>query len=416
LINGSTMGLLLKLLGLDSLPPAKQATVDKAQNEISIALNALLPGMMDNQFLKGADWQEVKKKSQLQGVDEVQTHTEITEQDLTTAFQRRLLETERKDYWSQFEQGTLGKLATKNLVEAVEHALDGDPCIGPRPELFKSWKIPKLFDTLRKYPSCNQLLVRLYFDRLALGYDVARGFIQAQEALDSHIEALAPSQEAAQQAHTLVEENKTLTQERIESLRESFPEIIQQLQSQAAIRLLLNRERSIIHEQLKQAVLDTPEASRLLEHVETRMQALQKVSLFDTSQQQKLITQIPWAKGLPSLTQEKLTALIEHDIYEQGRLVGQQGKALYALGIVSRGSISEAQYRQENGHEKVQRNEIGPGESFAALSLLNGISPADYRADALVDIMWLPGEKLRLLMSQDPQLAQQVANLMQGQK
>ena len=64
----------------------------------------------------------------------------------------------------------------------------------------------------------------------------------------------------------------------------------------------------------------------------------------------------------------------------------------------------------------MQRNEIGPGESFAALSLLNGISPADYRADALVDIMWLPGEKLRLLMSQDPQLAQQVANLMQGQK
>lgn len=62
LINGSTMGLVLKLLGLNSLPPAKQATVDKAQNRISIELNTLLPSMMDNQFLKGANWQLIHIK------------------------------------------------------------------------------------------------------------------------------------------------------------------------------------------------------------------------------------------------------------------------------------------------------------------------------------------------------------------
>lgn len=408
LINGSTMGLVLKLLGLSALPPAKQATVDKAQNKISIELNALLPNMMENQFLKGANWTLVKHQSQLQGINEIKSHEEITPQDMATAFQRRLLETERKDYWSQFEQGTLGKHATKRLVEAVEHALDGEPCIGPRPELFQSWKIPHIFEYLRHNPFINQILLHLYFDRLALGYDIARGFIQAQEALNSHIASLAPNPEAALAVHKLVADNKHMTQQWIESLRESFPEIIQQLQSQAAIRLLLNRERSIISQLLKQAVLDTPEAQRLLSNVESRMQALQNISHFDYDQQQKIITQIPWAKNLCQNTQEKLVAMIEHDLFEQGQVIKQQGKLLNKIGIISRGSIATLKTNNNN----LQRHIKGPGETFASLTLLNSLSPASYRAETLVEVIWLPNEKLKPLMTQDPDLAIQLAKLM----
>jgi NhaP-type Na+/H+ or K+/H+ antiporter len=408
LINGSTMGYLLKLLGLDSLPPAKQATVDKAQSKISIELNKLLPSMMDNQFLKGANWMQVKKQSQLQGVNESHQDADITEKDLTIAFQRRLLETERQDYWSQFEQGTLGKHATKRLVEAVEHTLDGDPSIGPRPELFNHWKIPTLLESLRGYPKFNQVLLRLYFNRLALGYDIARGFIQAQEALTSHIDALAPSPDAAAQVQQRVEENKRLTEKRIESLRDSFPEIIQQLQSQAAIRLLLNRERSIINELLKQAVLDNPEAQRLLTDVETRMQALQNISLFDNEQKQKTINQIPWAQNLSQGTQEKLAAIVEHDLYEPGQMIKQQDQTLNKIGIISRGSIKSSKSYKNNSQHYTK----GPGETFASLSLLNGLSPASYQAESLVEIMWLSNDKLKLLMSKDTDLALIVANLL----
>lgn len=408
LINGSTMGLVLKLLGLNSLPPAKQATVDKAQNRISIELNTLLPSMMDNQFLKGANWQQVKQQSQLQGVNELHQDNQITEKDLTTAFQRRLLETERQDYWSQFEQGTLGKHATKRLVEAVEHALDGEPCIGPRPELFQNWKVPVLLESLRRYPTFNQVLLRLYFDRLALGYDIARGFIQAQEALDSHIEALAPNPAAAKQVHQLVQENKQLTEKRIDSLRNSFPEIIQQLQSQAATRLLLNRERSIIHQLLKQAVLDSPEAQHLLADVETRMQALQNISLFDSDQKQKAISQIPWAQELTQGTQEKLVAMIEQDLFEPGQVIRQQDQVLNKLGIISRGSIKTT----KTFHSNTLHHTKGPGETFASLSILNGLSPASYQAETIVEIMWLPNDRLKLLMSKDTDLALQVADLL----
>ena len=412
LINGSTMGLVLKWLGLDSLPPAKQATVDKASAKISVELNAMLPAMMENEFLKGADWQEVKHKSHIKDIEEVSQKETISEEDLVTAFQRRLLETERKNYWSQFEQGTLGKTATKRLVDAVEHALDGEPCIGPRPELFKSYKIPKSLNALRKHPSCNQLVLKMYFDRLALGYDVARGFIQAQEALNSHIDSLAPNKDAAFLAHEQVQQNKELTYQRIESLKNSFPEIIQALQSQAATRLLLNKERSVINEQLKHAVLDKPEAARMLDDVENRMMSLQSFSVFNKSQEQKLTQEIPWAKALAPDTRELLLKAIDHQVYDIGHIISQQDQPISGLGIVSRGSIKRSQRQTDDDKSTLHSCVIGPGETFGALSLLSGASPALYEAESLTDVMWISGDKLKPLMAKDIQLAEAISTLL----
>ncbi|WP_349629460.1 Crp/Fnr family transcriptional regulator [Motilimonas eburnea] len=405
------MGLLLKWLRLNSLPAAKQATVDKAQGKVSLALNDMLPAMMNSDFLRGADWEEVKQKANLKAVDELDIDVRVTEEDLDTAFQRRLLETERKHYWTQFEQGTLGKSATAKLVEAVEQALDGDPSIGPRNRLFNSWSLPAWAEGFRHIPLCNRLLLRLYFSRLALGYDVARGFIQAQEALESHIDSLAPNGEAAERVHAQVKQNKATTFERIESLRESFPEIIQALQSQTAARLLLNRERAVIGELLKQAVLDKPEAARMLDDVEARMMALQKLSIFNKTQEHKLVKDIPWAKALSAQTREKLGVLVEHAVYNAGETICDEGKPWCRVGIVSRGSVSEsATLVSAQGTHKLSTTK-GPGESFAQLSLLTHKSMSRCVADTPTDVMWLPGDKLKVLMSQDPALADAIGKL-----
>ncbi|POB90144.1 peptidase, partial [Vibrio vulnificus] len=98
-------------------------------------------------------------------------------------------------------------------------------------------------------------------------------------------------------------------------------------------RLLLNRERAVINDQLKQAVLDKPEAQKLLNMVEERMAALQKESIFDKSQEQKLINDIPWARELKSKTREELTSWIEHTVYDAGQLICENQRALNRIGI-----------------------------------------------------------------------------------
>lgn len=411
-INGGTMGALLKLLGLNSLPPAKQATVDKAKNKVNSALHDLLPDMMSNEFLKGADWTSVKQSAQIKALNEVEESNEVSQEELNTAYKRRLLETERKHYWTQFEQGVLGKQATNRLVEAVERALDGEPKIGDREKLFSVWQLPAWLEPFRAYSWSNKLLLKLYFSKLALGYDIARGFIQAQETLESHIDTLAHSPEAAAEVRSAVQANKQLTIERIQDLYTSFPEIIQALQSQSATRLLLNRERAIIKEQLKQAVLDKPEAQRLLDDVEHRMAALQKISIFNKSREQKLKAEISWLKDLKSQTREKISALTEISVYEAGQVICAENQQINKIGVVSRGSITEKFKQTENGHTNKVHISKGPGETIGVLALLANQNAIEYVSETPVEIMWLPSEKLKALMAEDPKLTREMCKLL----
>jgi len=409
LINGTSMGWVLKRLKLNQLPPAKQATVDKVQVKISEELSSMLPSLIENEFLKGANWDEVKSAAGVKDTIRKKQQTFSSEAELNIAFRRRLLETERKHYWAQFEQGTLGKRATTLLVEAVEHALDGQPTIAPRPDLFKLWRTPKVIDIIRNVQLLRKTAAYLSFTRLALGYDVARGFILAQNELESHINSLAPNQKESESVHELVEQNTSQTIEHIKQLRETFPEIIHALETHSAARILLNRERSVVSQQLKQAVLDAPEAKRMIANVETRMARLQKLSSYTVpTPSEKIFCHLAWSKSLKENTQDKLNQIVVRSIYNDNESISKQGKPLCALGVIVHGSVEVMEAKTNTKINKV----LGPGETFGSLSLLSGSSPYNISAISLVNILWLQGEQLKPLMTSDPELARAISKLM----
>ena len=407
LVNGTSMGMVLHWLGLDKLPSAKQATVDKAQGEINQALNKMLPDMMTSEFLKGADWDTVKQSANLQVDTQSQEENHINEQELAVAVKRRLLETERKNYWSQFETGTLGKLATNKLVEAVEHALDGEPQIAPRRELMQAWQTPKWISILRGMRGTKRLGTSLAFDHLAQGYDMARGFIQAQDALADHIDVLTQDTELAKQIREEVELNKQETLNHIQSLRASFPEIIHALETQAATRLLLNRERALIQQQHKLAVLDKPEAERMVMDVEKRMITLQRTPVSEAIRSDQLVDCLPWSRSLEDHTKHQLSLMMTAAIYNAGDVIAEQGVSQHAVGVIVRGTVES----RVDGEGVVTNTTYGPGETIAALALLSNKSPATFLAESPVEINWFDVEKLKFLMSRDQELARAIAPL-----
>jgi len=410
LINGGSMGWLLKKLALNRLPEAKQATVDKASGEVNKTLSDILPNMMADEFLKGANWPQVKKISGIHAIS-TETKTEkVSEQELIIAYRRRLLETERKHYWTQFEQGTLGEGATNKLVSSVEHALDATPTIAPRSELENLWQTPPLLNALKNIKAMKKIALKLSFNRLSLSYEVARGFIQAQNELKSHIDELAPSNNAAAEVQLMVEENKQTTLCYIASLREAFPEIIHSLETYSACRLLLYRERAVISQQLKQAVLDKPEAERMIMAVEERMSALDKAPNIESSiSGEQLIKQLTWLQVLPKGTQEKVNAIMQHSIYNPSEEIAKAGKAFCALGIITRGTVELV--REQDG--KTITSVLGVGETLGAISLLSGFSADSIKATSLVDIIWLPGEKIKPILASEPELSQAIGKMMQ---
>ncbi|WP_028581879.1 cation:proton antiporter [Desulfogranum japonicum] len=414
LINGTTMGALLGWLKLDQLPPGKQATLDRASHSIFQEFENLYTCMQGNSFFREADWDEVRERVRSRHVAPAvnsQTCVEASEREQAIAFRRRILEAERRAYWLQFEEGTLGRTATHLLVEAVEHALDGTPLIHPRTDLQSLWSIPKSFKYL-KYPIVNKVLIAMMIDRMALGYDVARGFIKAQDEVLQIIDELAPCKEEAETIRVEVINNKRETLAEMEIFRQAFPGIIRELETRAASRVVLNRERALIQGLLASAVLDKPEADRMIADVESRMALLQKKSLrISQPNPAQILLGAEWAKGLKGQTMDKLVAIADQRVYDTGSIIIQQGELGGALGIIFRGVVEIT----ESGAEKeVVLRTVGPGELIGGSLQRSGFYGYSVRAVTPVAVIWLEANKLKPIIEGDKVFAAEIKKLFAG--
>ena len=192
-------------------------------------------------------------------------------EDIGVAFMRRLLEIERSDYWSQFEEGNIGRQATFILSHSVEQALDNRPIITPRPsleELFKLHSPPKWIGHI---PFMGESVDNWVFTHLSLSYDIARGFITAQEKIRLHVKKLQPSQATGDLIEAMINKNCSMTFAYIKHVNDNYPELITQLQFKSARRLLLNHERSLIWKMEHDGVLENAEAQHLIDDIEFQM-------------------------------------------------------------------------------------------------------------------------------------------------
>ena len=270
-INGSTMEWLLKSLHLDRLPPAKEASVKKAQHALYKQMKKFFKTLMDNPF-----FDKIKLDSVGSLIDEhsqdAATMETLEQEDVEIAFMRRLLEIERSDYWRQFEEGHIGRQATLTLSRSVENALDNTPIITPRPSLEEEFKKHTLPPTwIMKLPFTSNSMDNWLFTRLSLSYDIARGFVTAQEEIERHIKKLQPDQESGERVRAMVAANRALAFSFTQHVNEKYPELITQLQSISARRLLLNHERTLIWKMQHDGVLESAEAQLLIDNIETQM-------------------------------------------------------------------------------------------------------------------------------------------------
>ncbi|WP_199911760.1 hypothetical protein [Dongshaea marina] len=132
---------------------------------------------------------------------------------------------------------------------------------------------------LRKMPGCSKLAAHMAFRRMTLGYDIARGFVQAQDEMLSHVHELAPSKAVDEKVREDILANKRDTFGHIEQLRQCFPEVIRSLETGCTLRILLNRERHLLKKMHENAILAKPEAEKLLEQVEQKMHDLSQTPI-----------------------------------------------------------------------------------------------------------------------------------------
>jgi len=401
-INSSSMTLLLKVLGLDKLPAAKQASLDKAQLSVKQRLLITLPELKENEFLQRANWPKLDKQfvsmTKQSNADSI-TPKAVTEEDQAIAFKRRLLEIERQFYWTQFKQGALTGVATKQLVSAVENALDGDPKISPRDNLFEFWKTPRYLKLFNRMPCLNRLVVHLSFERLALSYDTARGFVQAQQEIQKHLQALSPSPEQTQRVTQEINYNQSQTRAHIKQLRDNFPDLSYSLETHSAHRLMLNLERVYLSELIDDGVLDHSEAEKLTHEIEYKLAHLhQQPHRVSISEINKQITAMPWAKDLKKSSLMSLAKLAKRQIYNDSELIFRQNSSANAMAVVMHGQVELISVTQEQIIES--------GALLGVYAFLSGRYQSSAKALTPVELIWFDIHKLQKIVAKDKHLGE----------
>ena len=271
-INGSTMEWLLRHLKLDQLPPAKVASLNKARHTLEQQTATFLQQVGSSPFFDRLEPAALWPQTSLSSADQTaDSPAAMSSGELDTAFMRRLLEIERSAYWQQFEKGYIGRHAATILSHAVEQALDNQPVIAPRPQLNAIFVPPVPPTWLYKIPMMGPSVNAWLSSRLSLGYDVARGFVDAQEEVRQHLDELAPNPTSRVEVAKLLDVNCSQGFAFTRYLGKSHPTLVSDLQIRSAQRLLLNHKRALVWEMEREGILEQAEAQHLVDEIEQQM-------------------------------------------------------------------------------------------------------------------------------------------------
>ena len=86
-----------------------------------------------------------------------------------------------------------------------------------------------------------------------------------------YILKLQPNQETGDRIEEMVDKNCSVAFAYIRHINEAYPELMTQLQSKSARRLLLNHERSLIWKMEHNGILESAEAQHLIDNIESQM-------------------------------------------------------------------------------------------------------------------------------------------------
>ncbi|EWH11699.1 NhaP-type Na+/H+ and K+/H+ antiporter [Catenovulum agarivorans DS-2] len=255
IINGGTIRLLLTKLGLDKLPEAKQKTVDKAELHIQFSLQREMEKLRKDDNFSSADWNTILQHEHIQilNTEAEINHLTDDEHELIVAYKRRILEAEKRFYWYQFDQGMMNIKAVETLNQAVEHALDGEPKIYPRKEIY---------------------LEPIDEHNFELTFFIAHSFIQAQKSNWRHLSDLEAPKHIYHAIADELKQNIEQMQHYLNAINQFEPERVKQIQTLLATRVLLNKRRHKIEDLAEQGVLEPAESEKLLEDIDKEIHKL----------------------------------------------------------------------------------------------------------------------------------------------
>lgn len=415
LINATTIKYLVNWLGLTKIPPAKALMIKNANEHLRESTVNQLERLKLDRYMNRADWRKVESYLPKEVDSILEEEIDIETQAET---RRRILETEKSSYWHQFRDGLLSPIAVRKLTDAINEILDegGLNSLADRKDLEEMWKTPKIWNKLQGYPIVGKFAQRIFFERLAVSYDCARGFVEAQEDAVKLVESMyrAISRDEVDKSEEtnlmIVEEeinvNKIHGQTFLRNLRKSFPEIYTAISTRQAIRSLLNYERHTVERLEKKGRLEYDEAKKITKEIEKRMKKLiDSPPTIELPKAIELLNEIDWVKQLDSKTFAKVVEAFQNKVFAVDEKLIKEDSHGDGIFIVARGTV------KVTVKDKVL-DILGAGSIIGEMALLTGLPRiATVTAESPVTAIWMNSVNLQQIMNESSELREKFWNI-----
>ncbi|NDH17475.1 MAG: cyclic nucleotide-binding domain-containing protein, partial [Opitutae bacterium] len=336
------------------------------------------------------------------------TSEELEQMDTLAETRRRLLEKERSSYWSQFRSGLLSAQAVALLDNNLSEFLDlqGKVPLMQRDYLNDICTVSKLSEALKDVP----LLKRHFSEKITIGYDSAKAFVIAQQAMAKMVDSLVREldetgdPEKQKQASKLlkdeIRQNRLAGLKFIRDMHENYPESTVGIETKDAIRSVLNHERSSIKKMKAEGMLEADESDRMITAVEERMKDVMESPLvLRLPEPVEVLREVVWLKGMPDQVIDKIIQASENRTYNSGDSLMKQGDEGNGLIVITRGSVKVS-------IGDVVVDIMGRGAVIGEMAVLGGIPrTANVVADSSVTALWLTTESMQAIMAESPELS-----------
>ncbi len=352
LVNATTIKYLVGKLGLTKVSPAKALMRSNASLYLKQSTENSIEKFKEDRFMNRANWGAVREYLPKTGeefdVEDIKIET-IAET------RRRILEKEKSSYWYQFRDGLLGPVAVRRLSDGIDDILDagGMVPLSARKDLEESWKTPKILNWMQGIPVIGKLSKRAFFDRLAISYDSARGFVEAQEEALKLVESMYRGIKSDESIKNKEEEenNLAIIEEEINenrihgltflrNLRKNMPEIYSAIATRQAIRSMLNYEKRTVERLQKNGRLESDEVKKMISYIEERMKRLMdSPPSVELPNAVELLKDVTWLQNLGPKILDKVVSLFQTKVYTVGEKIIRQSHHDDGFFFIARGTV-----------------------------------------------------------------------------
>lgn len=299
LINGTTIGLLVKWLGMMRMPKVKKRMLKHLMKAYRKEVSDTISELHTKKNFNNCEWDDLKKlacadkirdeifKNRAIKIEEsdlrqsmfireediVLDQNEYTEEELYFEAKHRYFTTLKGIYWHFYEQGKVSSRAVLILMESADRVIDH---MEDKSKDFKfiegyikpSWYI-RIISQLRADLLCRLISKYILYNQISFEYDVVINFVEAHEECQHLIEEILAHDDILQRVkEEAMIEVKRAAEMITNELEDTYPEVAKAVQHKRGGFYLINRMRNFVLNLIKHGQIEEKEAKFFIKHLD----------------------------------------------------------------------------------------------------------------------------------------------------